>query len=66
MAQGFLGQRIYIASQGPKPSTIEDFWLMCYERDVKVIVALTSLEERGRVICCFLVIENLVAEILFY
>ncbi|XP_057380655.1 uncharacterized protein LOC130702955 isoform X2 [Daphnia carinata] len=48
---GYAGKRVYIATQGPKPSTIEDFWLMCFERDVKVIVALTSLEERGRIKC---------------
>lgn len=47
---------MYIATQGPKQSTIEDFWLMCYEQDVKVILALTLLEERGRV-CEFVQIE---------
>lgn len=47
--QGYSSNRVYIATQGPKPSTIEDFWLMCYEQDVKVIVALTLMEERGRV-----------------
>ncbi|KAI9555380.1 hypothetical protein GHT06_017895 [Daphnia sinensis] len=48
---GYVGKRVYIATQGPKPSTVEDFWLMCFEQDVKLIVALTLLEERGRVKC---------------
>ncbi|XP_046436944.1 uncharacterized protein LOC124188392 isoform X3 [Daphnia pulex] len=47
----YAGNRAYIASQGPKPSTIGDFWLMCFEQNVKVIVALTMLEERGKIKC---------------
>ena len=47
--QGFDGNRNYIATQGPKVSTLNDFWRMCFEQDVRVIVALTLMEEKGRV-----------------
>jgi protein tyrosine phosphatase len=47
--QGFDGNRNYIATQGPKLSTLNDFWRMCFEQDVRVIVALTLMEEKGRV-----------------
>lgn len=40
---------MYIATQGPTQTTIEDFWQMCFEQDVKLIVMLTSLEEKGKV-----------------
>ena len=38
-------QRSFIATQGPLESTIEDFWVMCYTYDVKVIVMLCKLDE---------------------
>ena len=37
--------RSFIATQGPLESTIEDFWVMCYTYDVKVIVMLCKLDE---------------------
>ena len=35
----------FIATQGPLPHTIEDFWTMCYEYKVSVIIMLCNLKE---------------------
>ncbi|KAH3686294.1 hypothetical protein WICPIJ_002743 [Wickerhamomyces pijperi] len=37
----------YIATQAPLPSTIKDFWKLCFSNDVKLIVSLTNLTEYG-------------------
>ena len=47
--QGYKSQREYIASQGPIPSTIDDFWRMVWEQSVSIIVMLTLAKEDGRV-----------------
>ena len=37
--------RSFIATQGPLESTIEDFWVMCFDYNVKIIVMLCKLDE---------------------
>jgi protein tyrosine phosphatase len=47
--QGYTRKGTFIATQGPLPQTINDFWRMVAEKDVHVIVMLTQLEEKGKV-----------------
>ena len=39
----------FIATQGPKPNTVGDFWRMIIEKNVSYIVMLTPLIDRGKV-----------------
>ncbi|GAA5969558.1 hypothetical protein JCM11641_008158 [Rhodosporidiobolus odoratus] len=41
----------FIASQGPLPTTYRDFWQMCDQEHVGVIIMLTNLQEGGRDKC---------------
>uniref|UniRef100_A0A1I8IDH4 Protein-tyrosine-phosphatase n=1 Tax=Macrostomum lignano TaxID=282301 RepID=A0A1I8IDH4_9PLAT len=41
----------YIAAQGPLPNTCSDFWQMCWEQSVSLVVMLTVSNERGRTKC---------------
>ncbi|KAL1892702.1 phosphotyrosine-specific ptp2-like protein [Ceratocystis pirilliformis] len=41
----------YIASQGPLPSTCDDFWSVIWDQDIRLIVNLTSESERGHTKC---------------
>ncbi|XP_069126879.1 receptor-type tyrosine-protein phosphatase eta-like [Argopecten irradians] len=48
---GYNSPREYIASQGPIPSTIDDFWRMIWEQNVAICVMLTLCKEDGRIKC---------------
>eukprot|EP01135_Chromosphaera_perkinsii_P003315 Nk52_evm15s240 gene=Nk52_evmTU15s240 len=43
---------LYIAGQGPLPSTVADFWQVVVEQEVKMIVMVTQEKERERVVKC--------------
>ncbi|XP_023404029.1 tyrosine-protein phosphatase non-receptor type 7 isoform X1 [Loxodonta africana] len=44
--QGYDGQeKAYIATQGPMPNTVADFWEMVWQEEVSLIVMLTQLRE---------------------
>ena len=42
---------IFIGTQGPLDTTIDDFWEMCYSYKVKVIVMLCKLQENNKIKC---------------
>ena len=46
---GFRRQKAYIATEGPMKSTVNLFWRMVMEQDVKIIVMITHLFEGGKV-----------------
>ena len=39
----------YLATQGPLPNTISDFWQMVYQERSQIILMITHEEEKGRV-----------------
>ncbi|GAB6026053.1 hypothetical protein CHUAL_012259 [Chamberlinius hualienensis] len=43
--------RFYIASQGPLPNTVANFWQMVWEQNAQIIVMLTEVKEHGRDKC---------------
>ncbi|XP_055000593.1 tyrosine-protein phosphatase non-receptor type 7 isoform X2 [Sorex araneus] len=44
--RGYGGQeKVYIATQGPMPNTVSDFWEMVWQEGVSLIVMLTQLRE---------------------
>ncbi|KAK2086193.1 hypothetical protein P7K49_035618 [Saguinus oedipus] len=48
---GFKEPRKYIAAQGPRDETVDDFWRMIWEQKATVIVMVTRCEEGNRNKC---------------
>ncbi|CAD5125992.1 DgyrCDS14175 [Dimorphilus gyrociliatus] len=50
--RGYNGQkRAFIATQGPMPHTIVDFWKMIWQEKCEIIIMITKLEEEARNKC---------------
>uniref|UniRef100_A0AAQ6AN40 protein-tyrosine-phosphatase n=1 Tax=Amphiprion ocellaris TaxID=80972 RepID=A0AAQ6AN40_AMPOC len=49
---GYRQKDYFIATQGPLPHTVEDFWRMVWEWKCHSIVMLTELQEREQDKCC--------------
>ncbi|KAL4640748.1 tyrosine-protein phosphatase non-receptor type 12-like [Arapaima gigas] len=49
--KGTKGSRAYIATQGPLPNTVIDFWRMNWEYNVKIIIMACREFEMGRKKC---------------
>ncbi|XP_064386419.1 uncharacterized protein LOC135334961 isoform X2 [Halichondria panicea] len=48
---GFVKRKKFIASQGPLPNTLVDFWRMMWQEKPPIIVMLTNLEENNKIKC---------------
>ncbi|KAL5487212.1 hypothetical protein EMCRGX_G019787 [Ephydatia muelleri] len=48
---GYTTKKEYIATQGPLPDTLGDFWRMVWDNSVTTIVMLTNLQENAKVKC---------------
>ncbi|XP_043768099.1 receptor-type tyrosine-protein phosphatase eta [Cervus elaphus] len=48
---GYHSKEDFIATQGPLPNTLKDFWRMVWEKNVYAIVMLTKCVEQGRTKC---------------
>jgi len=44
-----MNERKFIATQGPKFSTINDFWAMTWQQHSSIIIMLTQLTENEKV-----------------
>jgi protein tyrosine phosphatase len=47
--QGYKRPKAYIATQGPKPQTVDDFWRMVWHEKVSLIVMVANVTENGKV-----------------
>ncbi|XP_023217014.1 receptor-type tyrosine-protein phosphatase T-like isoform X3 [Centruroides sculpturatus] len=48
---GYKSPKRYIATQGPKPLTVNDFWRMIWQEKVCKIIISTNLVENGKTKC---------------
>ncbi|XP_064386417.1 receptor-type tyrosine-protein phosphatase alpha-like isoform X4 [Halichondria panicea] len=48
---GFVKRNKFIASQGPLPNTLVDFWRMMWQERPPIIVMLTNLMENNKIKC---------------
>ncbi|XP_068595959.1 receptor-type tyrosine-protein phosphatase beta [Brachionichthys hirsutus] len=48
---GYNSRKEFIASQGPLPATVNEFWRMIWEKNVQTLVMLARCSEQGRVKC---------------
>lgn len=44
-------EKSFISAQAPMYNTIDDFWTMCFDYNIKIIVMLCNLEENGMEKC---------------
>lgn len=47
--QGLWSSQEFIATQGPLPQTVGDFWRLVWEQQSRTLVMLTNCVELGRV-----------------
>ncbi|XP_065941951.1 receptor-type tyrosine-protein phosphatase epsilon [Magallana gigas] len=47
----FGQEKVYIATQGPRKNTVEEFWLMVWQENVSQIVMLTKVTEGKKAKC---------------
>ncbi|GJQ69944.1 hypothetical protein Trydic_g22473 [Trypoxylus dichotomus] len=45
---GFNTTKAYIATQGPKSNTIDDFWRMVWQENVEYIIMIANITENGK------------------
>lgn len=64
--QAYNMNNAYIATQGPKPNTVNDFWRMIWQENVKYIVIVANVEENGKVKkICFVSIRHIKLKLYF-
>ncbi|XP_043262792.1 receptor-type tyrosine-protein phosphatase F-like [Colletes gigas] len=49
--KGYKKEKCYIATQGPKPNTIIDFWRMIWQEGTLIICMVANLIENGKAKC---------------